>query len=340
MKKLITSIMFFGALTAVFAQDNNKVLDSAEETQISKELSLQDDAELKDTSWTKGGTLGLNLSQVYLDNWAAGGDNSVSVTGLVSLFANYKKNKSSWDNTLDLAYGMLWQGENAGIKTDDKFDFSSKYGRQINEKWYYSGLLNFKTQMAPGYDDPSAPDTVRNTISDMFAPAYGILALGVDFKPNPSFSALIAPVAMKATIVTNQTLADAGAFGVEAAVIDDFGNIVTPGENFRTELGGYVKISYVTDIVENVNLSTKLDLFSNYQNNPQNIDVNWETLITMKINKFLSATISTQVLYDDDVDVIREKEEVDADGVLIAPADIGPAVQLKEVLAIGFSYKF
>ncbi len=103
MKKLITSIMFFGALTAVFAQDNNKVLDSAEETQMSKELSLQDDAELKDTSWTKGGTLGLNLSQVYLDNWAAGGDNSVSVTGLVSLFANYKKNKSSWDNTLDLA---------------------------------------------------------------------------------------------------------------------------------------------------------------------------------------------------------------------------------------------
>ena len=289
-----------------------------------------------DTLWTTGGTTGLNFSQVYLENWAAGGESSISVNGMVSWHANYAKNKSTWDNTLDLAYGMLWQGDATGVKTDDKIDFASKYGYKAADHWYYSALANFRSQFAPGYDDPFADDTVRNVISNFMAPAYSNVALGIDYKASDNFTVFMSPTTIKMTMVNDQTLANAGAFGVEGATYDDSENLLTAGKNFRSEFGAYVKMMYKTDdIAENVSLQTKLDLFSSYQNNPQNIDVNWETLITMKINEYLSTTITTQVLYDDDIDIARDPDDVAANGILA-----GPITQFKEVLAVGFLYKF
>ena len=334
MNKVIYLMTAMLLAAGIQAQDNNKVLTTDEEKKIVDALSAKE-GEAKDTAWTTGGTTGLNLSQVYLENWAAGGESSVSVTGMINLFANYTKGNSSWDNTLDLAYGMLWQGDRAGVKTDDKIDFSSKYGQKASKDWYYSGLVNFRSQFAPGYSNPFAPVAEQVRISDIFAPAYGLIAIGMDYKPSPKFTAFISPITMKITIVGDQVLADAGAFGVEKATFDAGGNLLTAGENIRTELGGYIKVMYKTEVMENVGLQTKIDLFSNYQNNPQNIDVNWETIITMKINKFLSTTITTQVLYDDDVDIARDPEYVAAHGITA-----GPITQFKEVLAIGMSYKF
>ena len=288
-----------------------------------------------DTLWTTEGTTGLNFSQVYLENWAAGGESSISVNGMVSWQANYAKNKSTWDNTLDLAYGMLWQGDATGVKTDDKIDFTSKYGYKAADYLYYSALATFRSQFAPGYDNPFAHATVRSVISNFMAPAYSNVALGIDYKASDNFTVFMSPITIKMTMVNDQALANAGAFGVEAATYDDQGNLLTAGKNFRSELGAYVNMMYKTNIVENVILQTKLDLFSSYQNNPQNIDVNWETLITMKINEYLSTTITTQVLYDDDIDIARDPADVAANGILA-----GPITQFKEVLAVGFLYTF
>lgn len=305
--------------TYSWAQDaNNKVLTPEEETMLVKTLTTPVDSLAADTTWKKGGTLGLNFSQVYLSNWAAGGQNSLSSNGLVSLFANRAKGKSSWDNTLDLAYGMLWQGDAAGVKTDDKIDFASKWGYQANQDWFYSALFNFRTQFAPGYEDPFADDLVR--ISDFLAPAFSLAALGMDYKPSDNFTAFISPSTLKMTIVNDTTLSTN--YGVAA------------GEMFRAEIGGYAKVQYTTELAENVSLMTKIDLFSNYLNNPQNIDVNWETLISMKINEYMSATISTQLIYDDDIAIARSQEYFESTGIAA-----GPITQFKEVLAVGFSYK-
>lgn len=313
----------------------NRILYLGAALLVATTTQAQDAEVAGDTLWTTGGTTGLNFSQVFLENWAAGGVSSMSATGLINLFGNYAKDKSTWDNNLDLAYGMLWQGDESGVKTDDKIDFSSKYGQKATEDWYYSALLNFRTQFAPGYSDPFAADSLLNRISDLLSPGYGLLALGMDYKPNDKFTAFISPVTLKMTIVGDQDLADAGAFGVEGATFDDLGNLLTAGKNFRSEIGGYIKLAYKTDLVENVSLQTKIDLFSNYQNNPQNIDVNWETLISMKINDYITTTITTQVLYDDDIDIARDPEHTAATGITS-----GPITQFKEVLAIGFSYKF
>ncbi|MEO0403674.1 MAG: DUF3078 domain-containing protein [Bacteroidota bacterium] len=341
MKKMFFFAMLLSAtwLSAQEADTDNKVLTTEEEELVTTNLATQEEAPA-DTTWKTGGTFGLNFSQTYLENWAAGGQSSISGTGLLSLFANYAEGRQTWDNSLDLAYGLLRQGESGSvIKTDDRIDFSSKYGYKASENWYYSGLVNFRTQFAPGYTIVDGEPT-DDLISDFLAPAYLLVAPGMDYKPNDKFSAFISPATYKMTIVMNDSLADAGAFGVDAAEFDPDGMMTSSGKNIRSEIGGFLKLQYQTELVENVGLQTRLDLFSNYMNNPQNIDVNWETLISMKINEYLTTTISTQLLYDDDIDIIAREAELDADGNIVRAAEVGPRVQFKEVLAIGFSYKF
>lgn len=274
--------------------------------------------------WKKGGVFAVNLAQTSLTNWAAGGQNSMAVNGIFSAFANYKMNRIVWDNSLDIGYGLLKQGKNSDyMKTDDKIDFLSKYGRKAFKNFYYAALLNFKTQMSPGYNYPN--DTVK--ISNLFAPAYLLIALGMDYKPNAYFSVFIAPLTAKFTFVNDQSLSDAGAFGV------------TPGKKTKSEIGGYIRAIYSkndfkNEFLKNVSFTTKIDLFSNYLDKPQNIDVSWETLITMKVNKYLSVNFNTHLLYDDNVKI---KVDRDNDGILDPYP--GSRIQFKEILGVGFSYK-
>ena len=280
--------------------------------------------------WKKGGMFTVAFSQVSLSNWAAGGENSFSGNSIVNSFANYKKGKISWDNTLDLGYGIMKQGEQEVRKTDDKIDFSSKFGRQLSSNSFAAALLNFKTQFMPGYNYPN--DSVA--ISRIMAPGYLLFAAGYDFKKGDWLSLFFAPVTGKMTFVLDETLANAGAFGVDPAVINPLDStIVTAGKHMRTEFGGYFKGAFTKDIMKNVKLSSKLELFTNYLKNPQNIDVYWETNIGMKVNKYITVTIGTTLIYDDDIDI----EIKDEAGIVIGK---GPRTQFKEVFGLGFSYKF
>ena len=282
--------------------------------------------------WKKGGLISINFSQAGFTNWAAGGENSLSGIALFNMFANYKKDKNTWDNSIDFAYGLLQSGNSALRKNEDKIDLSSKYGRYaFLDHWYYSGLVNFKSQFDDGYNYPN--DSI--VISRFMAPAYLLESIGIDYKPNEYLSLFISPVTSKATFVNDQRLADTGAFGVDKAEYDINGIKTKDGKFVRTEFGGYLRSTYKKDIVKNVNLATKLELFSNYTVNPQNIDVNWEVLIGMKVNKYLSANISTQMIYDHDIPVPVERE---VNGV--TEAGVGPRLQFKEILSIAFSYKF
>jgi hypothetical protein len=275
----------------------------------------------QDTTWKTGGLVGINMSQVSLTNWAAGGFSSISGNAALNLFANMKKGKNTWDNTLDLGYGLLKQGDDGDVqKTDDRIDFASKYGREAwNPKWYYSALANFRTQFTEGVDADN------NRISDLLAPAYVLASLGLDYKPNDNFTVFISPVTAKFTIVNDQDLANVGAFGVQAAEFNDLGEVVTEGEKSRSEFGGYLKSQYTKDIMENVNFITKLDLFSNYEN-PTYIDVNWDALIGMKVNDYINVTLGTTMLYDHDIKI------TDSDG------ETGPRTQFRQIFGVGFAY--
>ena len=297
-------------------------------------VCLNNFSNAQDTLWRKGGIINLNFNQTSFDNWAAGGEDAISASALLSAFDNYKKGRTAWDNSLDLGYGMLKQGEQKLRKNEDKIDFTSKLGYAVNSKnkLFYTALLNLKSQFDNGYNYPN--DSV--VISKFGAPAYVTFALGLDYKPNKYFSVFVSPLTMKMTIVGDRDLADAGAYGVNPAEYDSFGNKTKDGEHNRTEFGAYLNAKFQKDIMQNVNLLTKLDLFSNYAEDPQNVDVNWEVLIAMKINKLLSASISTQLIYDDNIPVPLFS---DVNGVR-TQTGAGPRTQFKEVLAIGLSYKF
>jgi hypothetical protein len=274
--------------------------------------------------WRKGGVLGMTLAQTSLTNWASGGQNSIALNGRLSLFANYKKDKSAWDNALDLGYGLMKQGKDGQFtKTDDKIDLLSKYGQKAFNKFYYAAMLNFRTQFSPGYNLPN--DSV--IISKFMAPGYLVMAFGLDYKPNAYFSAFIAPVTGKFTFVNDKTLSDQGAFGVEK------------GKMSKSELGGYLRIIYSkndfkSEFMKNISFTTKVDFFSNYLDKPQNIDVNWETFIAMKVNKYLYVNFTAQLVYDDNT-----KIGFDTNGDMINDK-FGSRVQFKEIFGAGFSLNF
>jgi hypothetical protein len=275
-------------------------------------ISAQD---LQDTTyWKRVGQASLNFSQVSLSNWVGGGKSSVSGIGLFDYNAVYEKDRLQWDNSLKAGYGLMKEGENEVIKNEDKLELNSKLGLKMNtENLLYSTYLNFLTQFAPGY---KYPDT-SNKISDFLAPAYLTFATGLDYQPSESLSIFFTPLSAKFTIVADDVLSDAGAFGVE------------PGEKFRAELGATAKGEYKATIMQNVDLSTSLTLFSNYFNNPENIDVNWDVALNMKINDYLSASFTTNLIYDHDILI-----PIDDQG------NQGRRIQLKQILGIGFSYRF
>lgn len=307
----------------------------------------------KDTTyWTKGGVFALDFSNVMLKNWAGGGVNAFSGKGLLNVFANWKKDNQTWDNTLELGYGMVNQfdtdpddqiDDNIFFKSDDKIDFSSKYGRKASEKWYYSGLLNFKSQFAPGFARPVDFGIDSMKISDFLSPAYILTAIGMDYKHNnkeinSTFSMFISPITSKVTIVGDERLSNAGAFGVEK------------GEMVRSEIGGYIKFAYNRKFFEHkdekgaireaLSFDTKLDIFANYIDKPGNLDINWTTLLSMKFMKYFTFSSGTHLIYDDDIksqEIVTQRDPVSGS---IIESRMAPGVQFKWVTGLGFTYQF
>ncbi len=314
----------------LFSQESEaKALPSTLEQEAEKMKQAEADSV---KAWKKGGMITISGQQVSLTNWAAGGQNSISGAGMINLFASYKKGKAVWDNNLDLAYGVVKQGSNKNWwKNDDRIQLTSKYGRKAFDNFYYSALLDFKTQFAAGYNYPN--DSVK--ISNFFAPAYALAAIGMDYKPNANLSVFFAPLTGKFTFVNNDTLAKYGEFGVQKEERDPLTNVITQHYlKHREEFGGYLKFQFKRNVMENISFTTVLELFSNYLHNPGNVDVNWTTLTSMKVNKYITVTLSTNLIYDDDVTITAYKGDTQVIDFS------GPRLQFKQVFGVGFSYKF
>lgn len=268
----------------------------------------------KEKTWTVTGITGLNVSQTSLVNWSAGGENTVASNVYFNISALYRKEKSSWENTLSTELGATYTQTQKWAKSVDKFDFASKYGYRIAPKWDFGVLGDFKTQFLKGYKKPGD----AQYISRLFAPAYLALAVGADYKPNDYFSLFLSPLTGKMTFVNDDFLSNAGAFGVE------------PGKKFRFEAGAYMKAAFNKEVLKNVTLMSKLDMFTAYNKSFGNVDVNWENVIGLKVNEYIMANIHTTLIYDDDV------KQLDSSGMVAG----GPRVQFKEMIGVGLAYKF
>lgn len=284
----------------------------------------QDSTVKKDTTyWKKAGSVGFNIANVGLSNWAAGGVSSLSLGTVVNLSANYAKGLHSWNNSILFAYGVMRQGGSSAIfkKTDDNLLISSQYGRSMSStsKWSWVAGGSFRTQVANGYlfapDPLNAGKETSTKISGFLAPAYFVLNTGISYTVKDVFTATLSPLAYRLTIVNDDVLSRAGAFGVVA------------GEKTRSQAGWSFSSTFKKEVLKNVTFQNVVNLFGDYARLGV-VVVNWETLLVMKVNKYINTTFGTQLIYDHDVNVTRE------DGT------IGQAVQFKNVLNVGVAVAF
>jgi hypothetical protein len=284
-----------------------------------------------DSHWKNKNTVGFDLNQIAFVNWNAGGTSSVSGLFKGTFTRERSDINSEWLNELSVRYGLNKQDGLDMRKSDDEFRLNSTFGyrRDTFSNWYFSSKFNFKTQFSNGYKYPNTD----NPISKPFAPAYTFLGIGADyFNKEKNLDIYISPVTLKNTLVLDDDLANSGAFGMTKATYDAAGNMLTPGEKSRSEIGFLVTNYYKKEVLKNITMENRLSLYTDYINNFGNIDVEWRLQFDLIVNKYVKANIGMHLIYDDDVKTI---EEVNGQKV-----ETAAKVQFKESLGIGMVYSF
>ena len=297
MKKVILVFALAFAFTSVSAQVNEKELLKKTEEAVAK---LKDE---KPNGWVKKGTFTFLANQSSFTNWLGGGQSNISGNIGLNYDFNYKKDTWTWDNKVIAGYGLTkLKGQNMQ-KTDDRFEFNTLLGKKAVGYWYYSAFFNFKTQFDSGFDP------VDNTIklSHFFSPAYFQFGPGMMWKKSDNLKFNIAPATSKLILVDSNFTQLGPSFGV------------LQGDSSRYEFGAAISGYYKFNAIENVSVENILNLYSNYLEDAQNVDIDYTMNIAMKINKVMSTNIAFQTIYDDNA--FR-------------------GFQVREVIGIGVNYSF
>ncbi|MDD5151047.1 MAG: DUF3078 domain-containing protein [Flavobacterium sp.] len=253
--------------------------------------------------WKNGGNFLLLFNQsAFNAEWLAGGTSSIAGNFGLNYDFNYKKDDVLWDTKIIAAYGLTKIKEAAKTaKTDDRLELNSLWGKKASEKWYYSVFFNIKTQMDAGFDKNGVE------VSHFFSPTYFQFGPGMLWKKDSNLSINIAPITPRLILVDSKYTVLGSSFGV------------SQGDTSRFEFGASVSAIYKLNVMANVKVENRLNLYSNYLDNPQNIDVDYQMNIVMKINRYMSTNIALQTIYDDNA--IK-------------------AVQVREVFGLGLDFSF
>ncbi|REG98976.1 DUF3078 domain-containing protein [Flavobacterium aquicola] len=310
MKKIILLItILLPVSTLLYAQDAEK--DLIKKTQ---DAAKTIDDTIKN-GWKSTGKITFLFNQANFSNWVAGGENSFSGNLGLDYKIDYKKDDYTWENRIMASYGLLQtQSANFEKKTDDQLEINSIVAKKTKGYWYYSFLVNFRTQFSKGYlyskDENGAEIREENT--NFMSPGYLLFGPGLYWKKTENLKINFAPLTSKFTFVDSfytsiPGYVDGSYFGVDA------------NKSLLYQLGFNATAYYKFQIMENVTAENLLNLYSNYLKDPQNIDINYNLIIIMKINKILSANLNFQAIYDDDA---------------------FPGFQTKEVFGVGLNYNF
>jgi len=286
----------------------------------------------EETNWVTKNQAGVDLSEVAFVNWNSGGTNSFSGLAEVKLERNYTDDQTKWRNKFLGRYGINSQEGREIRKTDDQLEVTSDFGyrRDTISNWYYSAKFRFASQFTNGYKYPDN----KTPISQFMAPGYVFLGVGSEYgKRIDNLSVYASPLTYKSTIVLDQTLANTGSFGVEPAVRDADGNIIKEGENFNSELGILLQSIWKARLMENINFTNSINLYTDYLNSFGNIDVDWELNFNFKVNSFVLAKLGSHLRYDNDIKIT----ETNVDGEEMV---MGARIQWKQQLGIGVIVDF
>lgn len=289
MRAIVITLFLLYSVTEAQAQNTEKELIK------NTEAAVKNINDTLPNGWRKKGNIAFLFSQSNFNNWIAGGENNLSGNLGINYDFNYKKDKLTWDNKIIASYGLL-QTKNADFekKTDDRFEFNSTLGQHAFGNWYYSLFLNFRTQFTRGYiygKDANGAE-IRTENTNFLSPGYLTFGPGLFWKKGDHLRLNFAPLTSKMTFVddfyTSQVgYVDGSYFGVDA------------NKSLRYELGFYASAYYKFNLMTNVSAENTLNLYTNYLEDPQNVDIDYSLAIVMKINKFLSANLNFQAIYDD-----------------------------------------
>ena len=282
------------------------------------------------------GNYGLNINQLALSNWAAGGENAWTGKAFANFALIYHKKRFEQKLVGAFAFGISRFGDKRIEKQDDKIDLTYSLSLDSKTQWNISAVATFNTQFANGYKYPND----STIISTFFAPAYLTVSAGYSYKTKDEhLQVFMSPLAGKVTFVMNQELADKGAFGVKKGYYNQ-DSIWIPGENIAPAIGINVIINYKQPISKSINYTTMLNTFYNYlerrDDDRLRLDVNWENTIHFTITKFLSTILFVHLKYDHNT-TFPKYEEIEGVQTVV---DNVPKLQLKESVGIAFLHKF
>ena len=310
----LLAVTFIFVSATIFAQNDDATrLDGL----------VKDEAD--SVGWNIGGGIGLDLGQILVLNPRVGsGQNRFGIGGAVAVFANYKNNRVTWNNniTLNLAVEKTGSGVIAlpsGEASDQKVPFrksidelrlKSTYGYSFSEgsKWSYAANFAFRSQLLGSYlgvEDGQVYATEvtiegayeNKVVSKFMAPGRFNLGIGVLFEPNSKFSFLFTPITGDIIVITDQDIANLGVHGTK---LEDGSTTVykTSRFAFGATFGAQYQEKYLNDRMA---FKSVLGLFSDYLDNPQNVDVSWTNELTFDIVGGLQLSFATSLFYDDDV---------------------------------------
>ena len=253
------------------------------------------------------------LNQSQYKNWIAGGVNNLSLTLILDYDFTLKNGDLEWINRIDGAYGLVKNQDEDIKKNEDRLELYSLLALKNKGRWSYSAVFNLKSQWSNGYEYAPLPNGVidRTLTTKFLSPAYSQVGLGMFYKRDDNFwfnyALLSARYIMVNTVFTESLLDGENYFGVEK------------GKSGRFEAGGIISAYYKKEIMKNMHMENKLNLFQNYLEDPLNIDVDYTLSLEFTINQFFSTNILVQILYDDNAI---------------------PEIQLKEVFGVSFNVNF
>ncbi|PCI06258.1 MAG: hypothetical protein COB81_01300 [Flavobacteriaceae bacterium] len=255
----------------------------------------QEKVEAPKDGWKKGGNVSFLFNQSSFSKWTTGGENNISATLGINYDFNYTKGNNTWDNKIIASYGLTKTANSEfEKKTDDRFEFNSLYGKKASGYWYYSAFVNLKTQFSKGYTygKDTAGKEIRNEFTNLLSPGYLTFGPGMLWKKNDNLKFNIAPLTSKITFIDKDLRANLG-------VLDDNYFGVDPGKSSRYELGFNASGYYKLKLMNNVSMENILTLYTNYLEEAKNIDLDYTMNLVMTINKYLSANLTFQTVYDD-----------------------------------------
>lgn len=304
----------------------------------------QDTTDVQETSsrWKRNGIASFQLNQASFNNWSAGGENSYSFLAMMKYYADYTHNNFSINNNINLKYGLQSTGDESLRKNEDLIELNSQFNQKFSDKWSVSGLVNFQTQFTDGYNYPDD----STVVSKFMAPAYLTVAPGILYKPVDYFSILFSPISLRATYVTDQDLADLGAFGVDPAEYNDQGQIIAEGKNSKYKAGAFAEFYFKKNVKTDLDLESKLNFFYNYladdalPDGDMPLDVNWQTFVNYRISKWFSTTFFIHLAYmptDVRIESVPPPTGIGGNELKVVPND---KLQIKQTFGIGLAYNF